>query len=331
MIPRGKVKLSKIRRDGGMPRAALAVPGLTRLILQIAAAGRQHDIIVANSQKAFVLSALAAPIAKRPLLWWLHDIVSRAHFGWAQICLSVTMANQLCSSVVVPSQAAAAAFATSGGRASLTRVVSNGIVVPDALAERTGLRRALGLPTAFVIGVFSRMAAWKGQHVVMQALTQIPTAHCIIAGGPLFGENKYADALRCSANSLNLSARVHFLGHRNDVPALMRAVDVMVHPSVEPEPFGLTLVEAMLQQTPVIAAAGGAVSEILDGGRLGTIVPPGDAGALAAAVHLVQTETAEAASRAEMARKWAVDQFSVDRMREGIETAIGDVARILVA
>ncbi len=78
-----------------------------------------------------------------------------------------------------------------------------------------------------------------------------------------------------------MADRVRFLGQRDDVPALMRAVDAVVHPSTEPEPFGRTLVEAMLARRPLVAAEAGAVPEILDGGRAGLLFPPGDWAALA--------------------------------------------------
>ncbi len=75
---------------------------------------------------------------------------------------------------------------------------------------------------------------------------------------------------------LGLGDRVHFLGQRGDVPRLMRAVDAMIHPSIDPEPFGRTLVEAMLADVPVIATDAGAASDILEAGKAGTLVPPGE-------------------------------------------------------
>ncbi|MFX8692529.1 glycosyltransferase, partial [Acinetobacter baumannii] len=74
----------------------------------------------------------------------------------------------------------------------------------------------------------------------------------------------YQAELRRLVDHLGLGNRVHFLGRREDVPLLMQAVDAVVHPSVDPEPFGLTLVEAMAVGTPVIASDAGASTEILD-------------------------------------------------------------------
>ena len=133
------------------------------------------------------------------------------------------------------------------------------------------------MPPGPLIGVFSRLAPWKGQHIVLQALAGLPGVHGIFAGSALFGEDAYAASLRVLASELGIADRVVFLGQRGDVPALMRAVDIVVHPSVDPEPFGRTLVEAMLARTPVIATDAGAASEILGGGEAGMLVPPGDA------------------------------------------------------
>ena len=184
----------------------------------------------------------------------------------------------------------------------------------------------LGLRPGPLIGVFSRLAPWKGQHVVLQALAKLPGVHCIVAGSALFGEDAYAESLRLLASDLGIEDRVTFLGQRGDVPALMPAVDIVVHPSVDPEPFGRTLVEAMLARTPVIATDAGAASEILDGGEAGTLVPPGDAGALTEAIRETLAGNAALAARIERAEARARDLYGTGPMRRAIAELIARVA-----
>ena len=78
-----------------------------------------------------------------------------------------------------------------------------------------------------------------------------------------------------------LSDRIRFLGYRTDVPDLFSAMDIFVHASTKPEPFGMVILEAMAARRPVVATNIGGPPEILEGGRCGILVPPGDAGAIA--------------------------------------------------
>lgn len=183
---------------------------------------------------------------------------------------------------MVPSSAAARAFIAAGGRAELVQIVANGL---DMTSGPPLARIALGLPVGKLFGVFSRLAPWKGQHVELEALAQMPDAAYVIVGSALFGEDAYEARLCAQAADPALAGRVHFLGQRSDVGVLMQAVDAVVHPSIHPEPFGRTLVEAMRMGRPVIATDAGASAEILEEGRAGTLVPPGDAPALAAALR----------------------------------------------
>jgi glycosyltransferase involved in cell wall biosynthesis len=175
--------------------------------------------------------------------------------------------------------------------------------------------------------VFSRLAPWKGQSVALDALARIRNASCVIAGDALFGEEEYARALQSQAERLGIVDRVLFLGHRDDVAALMQAVDVVVHPSIDPEPFGLTLVEAMFAETPVIASQAGAAGEILDGGLAGTLVPPGDPSALAAAVERCRSQPESIARQVAAGRRRAERHFSAGRLQRDIRRVVAELVR----
>lgn len=318
--------LAGIRRDGSLWKAAPLACRLAAIVTEIGYAARRHDVVYANSQKAFVLAALASAVARRPLVWHLHDIIDGTHFAAGQRRLQVALANRLAARVIVPSQAAAAAFAAAGGRRDIVEVVPNGVsMAPDDI-PRVQIRQELALADAALVGVFSRLAPWKGQHVVLRAIAWLPHVHCLIAGDALFGEMEYAADLRRLAAELGVADRVHFLGHRSDVARLMRAVDVMVHPSVHPEPFGRTLVEAMLAKVPVIATATGAASDILDAGAAGTLVPPNDAEALARAIARVLADPAALKGQIDHAAARATTHYGVGRMSQSVSDLIRRVA-----
>lgn len=318
--------LTTLKRDASLWRAAPLAGRLAGITAEIAGAARRHDVIYANSQKAFVLAAIANAVARRPLVWHLHDIIDGTHFGAGQRRLQVTLANRFATRVVVPSEAAARAFAAAGGRADLVEVVPNGVDIVRDERSRADLRHDLGLPDGPLVGVFSRLAPWKGQHVVLDALAALPDVRGIIVGDALFGEQDYATTLRARVEKLGLAGRVQFLGHRSDVPLLMQAVDVMIHPSVAPEPFGRTLVEAMLAGAPVVATDTGAAADILDHGAAGTLVAPGDAAALAAAVADVLARPDEIAAQLDVAAARAKTRYGVAAMQDAVAAVIARVA-----
>jgi glycosyltransferase involved in cell wall biosynthesis len=318
--------LTQVRRDSSVLKVIPLAGRLCAIVVELISAARRHDVVYANSQKAFVLSAIAVAFARRPLIWHLHDIITSVHFGAMQRRVQVALANFCASKVVVPSQAAAVAFIAEGGKANLVAVVPNGLDVLPEASSPAQIRQELKLPEGPLVGVFSRLAAWKGQHVVLQALAKAPGVSCIIAGDALFGEQAYAAKLRQMVDDLHLGDRVQFLGQRSDVPRLMSAVDAVIHPSIDPEPFGRTLVEAMLAGVPVIATDAGAASDILEAGKAGTLVPPGDADALAEAINKIMSRPPALAAQLDYADARARSHYGVAQMLQTVSGLIDRAA-----
>jgi len=316
----------RVAREAGPLRALRSVPGLLRLAWRVARKARAFDLVYANSQKALVVGSLAAQMARRPLVWNLHDVLTTEHFSAMNIRLAVTLANRFARLVIANSEASREAFRQAGGCVPVV-VVHNGIdferfaaVDPEQVAS---LRRELGLRDGPVVGLFSRLAPWKGQHVLLEALAELPEVQAILVGEALFqDEQRYAEALHRQASQPDLEGRVHFLGFRDDVPVLMQLVDVVVHTSVAPEPFGRVIVEGMLARRPVIATRGGGAVEIVRDGETGLLVPPGDAQALAAAIRHLLEHPDQARRLAEAGYQDARHRFSIEAMRQGVHQAL---------
>jgi glycosyltransferase involved in cell wall biosynthesis len=323
--------LRGIRKQGGLRQAVAALGGVGRLVLRTARMARNFDVLFANSQKALIVAALAGLMARRPVIWNLHDILTADHFSAFNRRVAIFCANHLTRRVIVNSRATQRAFAESGGDVRKTAVVYNGIdAAPfeEAAGEGRPLRRDLGLDGAPVVGVFSRLAEWKGQHVLLEALADVPGLHALLVGEALFeGDERYAERLHRLAERRGIADRVHFLGFRDDVPQLMRAVDVVAHTSVAPEPFGRVIVEGMLAEKPVVAARAGGAVEIVDHGNTGLLVEPDDPEALAGTLRrLMQAPEARRRALAAAGRREAAGRFSVSAMIEGVEAQIGAVA-----
>ena len=104
-------------------------------------------------------------------------------------------------------------------------------------------------------------------------------------GAALFGEDGDEAELRALADRLGIADRVEFRGFRSDVATELERLDVFVHASVVPEPFGQVILEAMAAGVPAVAAAGGGASEIATDGESALLHPPGDVEALAQALR----------------------------------------------
>lgn len=319
--------LGGVKRDARGPGFG-ALADIARLARDVAAAAKPMDLIHANSQKAFVVAAAAGLLARRPVVWHLRDILAAPHFSASNTRSAAMLANLRASAVIANSEATAAAFREAGGHPELVQVVHNGIdAAPfDAVsdADAAARRHALGGDGRFVIAACGRLSPWKGQHVAIEALARIPDAVLWIAGAALFGEDEYAASLPRRAAELGVTDRVRFLGERSDMPAIMRAADVVVHTAVDAEPFGRVVVEGMLARRPVVASDAGGVREILRAGdaRTGWLVAPGDPAALAGALENVRTDEALARTVAERAYADAVTRFSVRAMTDGVRAVL---------
>jgi glycosyltransferase involved in cell wall biosynthesis len=135
------------------------------------------------------------------------------------------------------------------------------------------------------LGIVGRVAPWKGQHVFLSAFAEAfpeESARAVVIGDALFeGDKSYAADLRALAEELGIASRVDFLGFTEEVPAELARLDMLVHSSVVPEPFGQVVVEGMAAGLPVVATDGGGPREIITDGVDGLLYPAGDQQALA--------------------------------------------------
>lgn len=194
----------------------------------------------------------------------------------------------------------------------------------DAAAYRARVRRSpeevrreAGVQPGTALAVMvGNIRHWKGQHVVLEALTRLAPGirsrlKVLFIGAAAPIDAEYAASLRAVVEREGLGPSVQFVGGRQDVPDFVNASDLCLHASVIPEPFGLVILEAMALGKPLLAAAAGGPAEILTP-ESGVLFDPNRPDELAAAfTRLVPDQQArERLGRAALER---VERFSLER------------------
>ena len=310
-----------VRRKSGLTTILKATPSVCMAVKKLTKKGRQHDIIVAMSQKSFFLACISKPFMRRPIIWFMNDLISTDHFSKPLIFLMTKVFGRFANRVVVNSQASYDAWIECGGNRAKTRVIYPGTDythIQKQLASTDTVKeyRARFTPNdAPLIGIFGRICDWKGQDIFLKALAQIENVNAVIVGEAFFDQEKHKQKLYTIIKEHKLENRVQFAGHLDDAPRAMAACDIIIHASTQPEPFGLVIVEALMCKKPIIASkAGGAIEIIGNDEAYGLLTPPSDVPALTVAIQrlLKDKDLKEAISQNGYER--ALKNFSTQNM-----------------
>ena len=310
---------SRTARIVGWARAAL---GASRYAWQLRGRLRQlrPDVVHSNGMKMHLLGAVSMP-RSISLVWHLHDYLTTRQ---AMLPLLRRLAKR-CRIVIANSESVAADVhdALPGGPTvnAIHNAIDPEVFTPDGPAM--DLDQAAGLPPSAAgtvrVGLVATFALWKGHEVFLQAAatllcgkSPVPLRFYVV-GGPLYatvGSQRTREELRDLAIQLGIDDRVGFTGFVSDAAAAMRALDIVVHASTDPEPFGLVIVQAMACARAVVVAAAGGASELVDPEIDALVHPPGDVDGLATAIARLAANAdlrgrLGAASRAKVMREFA--------------------------
>jgi len=279
----------------------------------IAASFPRHRIDLAHGHEftMAVYGAWASWQAGVPFVATMHG--SRYYTGRLQRRLALRAAVSGRTRVVAVSQQLAAHISRDLlVRRSRIDMVANGVRF-TASADPGAVRRELSLgPRDRLAVALGNLYPVKGHRIAVEALARLaerhPTLHLAIAG-----RGELAGALTAQARASGVGDRLHLLGLRSDVSAVLAAADLFLQPSLS-EGLPLALLEAMFAARPIVATDVGEVSTALDGGRAGILVPPGDAAALAAAIDALLATPGHARTLGARARERAIAEYDLRSM-----------------
>jgi glycosyltransferase involved in cell wall biosynthesis len=320
-------RLGERTSGGGSHRARLAWQ-LVRAGIPISAYVKQlslaiqrtrPDILHSNGLKMHVLAARAAAGPK--LVWHLHD-----YLGSRSISARLLRWNRTRSSLVLANSQSVADDA----RVALngTRVVPLYNAIDLARFSPTGdgldldALAALPPPTLPVVrvGLLGTFARWKGHATFLNALARVPRdvpIRAYVIGDAVYqteGSQHSRAELAAMVQELGIRDRVGFTGFVTRPEAALRSLDVVVHASTSPEPFGLVIVEAMATARAVVMSLAGGAAEIVTPGVDALAHVPGDANGLAARITELAASPELRARLGRAARLTAERSFDRERL-----------------
>jgi glycosyltransferase involved in cell wall biosynthesis len=292
----------------------------------------EPDVVYASSAHAAIAAEPALSRARLPWLWQMPDLVRPTRFNR----LALRRALHRSGRIIAISAATAASLRELGADPSRIDLVYCAVDAaafcrsPDAAAE---VRCEFGFPPeAPVVGMFGQITHWKGWHVLVEGMPAIvadhPGVHFLFVGRPPRPEDApYAERLRQMVENAGLAGVVRWTGFRPDVARLMSACDVIVHASVQPEPLGVIIMEAMASGAAVVCTRGGGTEEMVTDGATGVVVAPDHPTELAAAVADLLASPDRRARMGALAAQDAARRFTHDARVARFDSLIRAAAR----
>ena len=323
---RAAVPVVDAARERGLPVFAIDTrfPWSPDAARQLHRSLREHrvDLLVTHGYKPNAVGFLMRRWSRIPQIAYVRGYTAETWRVRRYETLDRWLLRRGFSRVLCVSEATRRYLTERGVSADRISAVHNAVNVP-ALPSPAPLREEFSIPVDVpLIVTAGRLSAEKGHRFLVEALARLkhrPSPHLVI-----LGEGREQESLWRLARSLGLDHRVHLAGFRTDVLACLRAADLLVNPSLT-EGLPNVILEAQALEVPVVATNVGGVSEILDGGETGWLVPAGDVGALAQAMYEALTNATQARLRAAAGLARIQSHFSFELQAERLMTVYDDI------
>lgn len=270
-------------------------------------------VVHTNSMLAHLFGGLAGRLAGRRVVWHFQDLVlPDSGFGIYRTVL-LKAAEVLPDCIICISDPVAQQFTKSDKAQAKITVLYNSIDTKKFSSLSGDMtNRDKG---CLQIGTSARLTYWKGQSVAIETAYRLKQAgvcfQWLFAGDVSLGSASFRKELENKICDWGLSDCVRLLGWVDDIAAFYRSLDLLVHIPLEPEPFGLSIIEAMACGVPVLATPGGAADRFVPASG-GWLVPPGDVSATADMITAAAMNRPDLAIRAHRAHVYAVNAFNLD-------------------
>lgn len=321
-------EMRKLTRRRGLGYFVLYVFGYLPAVLKIVGVIRKEKIDLIHTNVIHNLYGfLAAFLAAKPHVWHIREIVVQSRLVKN---IETFLVKAFSKKFLVMSNAIAEPFLgkNKGFPSNVTKLY-DGIDLNKFSAERSGerIRKELGIaPDDFVVGIVCRLDPWKGLDLFVEAAAKVHQVEkrikFLVCGGEIEGHEGYEARLKKKAADLGLGTAMIFSGWKyqvDDTPEVYRALNVSVQCPVHPEPYGLTNIEAMACQIPIVTFNRGGAAEVCQNHKTAILVPADDVEAIAEGILTIYDDPKLAVEMGLAGRKRSEDLFNFRKCTRRLE------------
>jgi glycosyltransferase involved in cell wall biosynthesis len=245
----------------------------------------RFQLVLTNTIKSHLYGSVAARLCSIPLIWRFHDVLSPSDFSPFLIKCIALFGRLFPKKILAVSEVTRDHLAQNGIDRGKIDVIFNS-VDHERLESPEGFNNIRGeyrLENGVkLVGCIGRIIPQKGQKVLLAAvpgvLQRYPDAVFLIVGGAFLKEEAYKKELVEFIEKSEMEKSVRLTGFRSDIGNVIQSLDLVIFPSVAPEAFPLSVLEALWLGRPVIASDIGGVKEIIEDGVTGVLVEPNQPG-----------------------------------------------------
>ena len=302
------------------PRSVYCGVSLAALIRR-----RKVSLLYINSPRWLLAGVIAARLTGRPSIYHLHMTMSRR----ADIFVVGHAARHLTRILACSQTAAQSLLRVDPSLGGIMQIVYNPVRGPASGASgqsRDDTPAQLRQSGSLIVGVVGRIHAQKGQHIALEAvgrlIAQGLNVRLVFVGAPephSADDSAYLRSLQSSAGAMDVGDRVYWPGYQDDPNRFYAVFDVLVIPSTVSEGLPLVALEGMQWGVPVIGSAVGGITEIVQEGVNGLLVPPGDDERLASSLGRLLADPELRARLGAGARSSVDSRFSIDVFRSTLQ------------
>ncbi|MCX6807201.1 MAG: glycosyltransferase [Patescibacteria group bacterium] len=298
-----------------------AVWKLARLIKK-----EKPDIVHTNTNRAHLIASTALYFSKKPkLTWMLHDFdfhpwfVKKCHKSATKIgALPAVLAS--IEKIIQPK------------KDKLLPIVNGVDLMSVKKANPLKFEKEFKLAkNSFRIAIIGRITKWKGIEIFIRAaliiIPRFSRAEFFIVGTAQPQDLSFEKKMKKICEESKYGKKIHWLGWRNDNLDIISALDILINASINPEPFGRTIIEAMALGVTVIATSHGGPRQIIKNNENGMLIPPRNPAYLAAAIEKLIDDSNLRAKLTQAGRKEVAEKYTLAKVAASLKNLWGEALK----
>lgn len=286
------------------------------------------DIIYSNTL-AVLLGLFYAKKRKTKHVWHVHEIIESPKIF--TFVFTKLLSSKATNTIIYNSIATKNFWNKNKKINKKSIVVCNGLEVPTDILTTTQIDKFRednfnATSSQIIIALVGRISRWKGQKLLLYSFYQVLKKHddikLIFVGSPPQNQESFLIEIKEQINQLDIEKNVQLIPFTNEISKIWQSIDIAVVPSIEPEPFGLVAVEAMLAKKPLVGSNHGGLTEIIINNETGFLIQPKNEKALSEALTKLIENPNLRNSFGEKGYQRAINEFSINTYVKKLENTL---------